>query len=343
MPAYNQLTVTLYYHMQGLVPAPYVTMQQYLNYLPQSVYPFIWSDYAELQALASHDYSFSERAFIELILHNQECACAHPAYTEEDAKTLWQQLITHCCGRSDLYAGHYPFVIDEKRTTLTLELVKFHPKQRLYLGMVIAASLRHLPPKWHDRISLDFAQTCHQLFINLMPEGTTIQRLPASLQQFPPYEQIEYIANMVRGKVLSQQADYQDPSINLPSCAPSEPAIKPGIVDLLAWHPMGDTRDGIPVAIGRCDCISENWTSSQQILLNLNTQIYARHPWATYHFSPIDLYTPEKDWALKNQLGRVILLDRLRILNLAEEYFIYNDVPDIDHIEWLHERLQDQV
>ncbi|CAK7010514.1 hypothetical protein [Saezia sanguinis] len=317
-------------------------MNKYLNTLPYSNYPFIWADYVELQTLACENKVFTHNDFTSLLLQNQECACAHPPITQDDANTLWQQLIEHCYQRMSLYAGHYPFIVEQDRSSIKLNFVLTHPKQRLYLGTVLAANMRHLSPEWRDRITQDFAETCHQLFINLMPVGTKIQFLMPSPDQFPPHEQIQYMARMTRGKALCNPQDFSTHEIPLSSGTPAS-ASKAGIVDMMAWHPMGDERDGIPVAIGRCDCASEHWYSNQQTLLNLNTQLYTRHPWANYHFSPIDLYTAEKGWALNNQIGRVILLDRYRILTLAEEYFIYNDVPDLEHIDYLHQRLHDQA
>ena len=311
-------------------------MLKHLKTLPVSRHAFIWSDYIELLTLASEAKAFSKKEFVSLLSKEHECNCEHPLYTEEDAHVLWKSLIIHCENRCNFFCGHYPYKVDSAHEHITLNLVLTHPKQRLYLGTLIASCMHHLPDLWHDQIAQDFAQVCHQLFINLMPQGTQIQRLPASHNQFPAHEQIQYMARMVRGRVLCQGQDFdQSSDVALPSASQDAPKALSGIVDMLAWHPMGDERDGIPVAIARCDCDSTNWLGNQQTLLNLETQFYTRHPWASYHFCPIDLYSARKDWALKHQLGRVILLDRYRILNLAEEYFIYNDVPDIDHIEHL--------
>lgn len=303
-----------------------------LSMLPSSCYPFIWSDFIELQTLAKADKCFSEEEFIALLLSDQACT-----YTHTDAKALWGQLIEHCENRVIIYSGHYPFAVNGDRTVIALKLVLTHPKQRLYLGMLIAASRLNVPLQWHDQLTHDFADVCYQLFNNLMPTGTQIQRLPASTQQFPPYEQIQYMARMTRGRVLCEPQDF-DLQCVPQSCAQSEtsPAALSGVVDMLAWHSMGDERDGIPVSIARCACDGDYLMSTQHTLLNLATQFYMRHPWSSYLFSPLDLYTVKKDWALKHQLGRVILLDRYRILNLAEEFFIYNDVPDIDHIDLLY-------
>lgn len=294
--------------------------------LPKYPYIFLWSDFVEFYAMTQPMQSCSKTDFIGRIC--EETTEGH-GYSRDEAHILWDHLIQHCKHRAQTLRKQYPFTVDDGLEQICMTFVKTHPQHRLYLGLLMCACRHHVPLEWHDEMTQDFAQVCHQLFIRLMPEGVQIQRLPAMVHQFPKHEQIAYIAKTARGKVLLCADDYNNEQSTLQADRLQKSGnLKSGIVDLLAWHPMGDERDAIPVALGRCDCDSERWFNAQQTFLNLETHLYTRHPCAKYHFSPIDLYSESQDWAFKEHLGRVILIDRYRIMKLTEEYFIYEDLPD---------------
>lgn len=293
--------------------------------LPKYPYIFLWSDFVELYAMTHQMQLCSKADFIELAC---ECTDEEPHYSHDEANILWSHLVQHCKHRAQTLRKQYPFTVDDESEQICLTFVKTHPQHRLYLGLLMCACRHYVPIEWHDEMTRDFAQVCHQLFMRLMPEGVKIQRLPAMIHQFPKHEQIAYIAKTARGKVLLSANDYNENSYVLGDQTHKPRHIQSGIVDLLAWHPMGDERDAIPVALGRCDCDSERWFNAQQTFLNLETHLYTRHPCSKYHFSPIDLYSESQDWAFKEHLGRIILIDRYRIMKLVEEYFIYEDMPD---------------
>lgn len=57
------------------------------------------------------------------------------------------------------------------------------------------------------------------------------------------------------------------------------------------------------------------------------------HPWANYYFMPLDFRRSDGDWANKSDLGQAIIVDRLRLLRLAEQYGLYTKLPDMSFID----------
>lgn len=312
-------------------------MNHNFTHLPINEYPFIWSDFIELYTLTTTDGYCDERRFLELI---QNDAIGKKIYSIDNIKALWQQVLAHAQERMALYDGDYPYEVNPDQGIIRLKFVQTHPKQRLYLSMVIANSINYLSKDWHADIAEDFATTCRQIFTCLMPEGTNLEPITNKSKAPLTATQIQNLIHLACGN----SNEGQDPHLYLPetsaqaSFATNENDI-PSRLDLLAWHPIGNGNDGIPIAVAQFNCDMNDWQQEQKNLQALNEQAYTQHvPWATYHFSPIDLYTAKRDWKVPHLQKRIILLDRYRILTLAEKFFIYNDVPDIDHIEMLYQQ-----
>lgn len=308
-------------------------MSNFFEHLPINKYPFIWSDFIELYVLSIPGGHCDEKQFLKLI---DTLGTEKPKSPE----TLWLQLLGHCSERMKLYSGYYPFDVSLEEKSITLKLIRTHPKQRLYLSMAIAASINYLPKDWNLSIAQDFSITCRQIFSCLMPEGTNLEHITTASTSSLTTEQIQSLVHLACGEIT----DKNDKRLAFLEKSAQSFSAKNDIaptsqIDVLAWHPIGDGHDGIPIAVARFDYSVESW---QNGLPSLEGQIYAQHaPWAAYHFSPIDLYTAKQDWGTPTQpLGRMILLDRYRILTLAEEFFIYNDIPEIEHIERLYQHIK---
>ena len=107
-----------------------------------------------------------------------------------------------------------------------------------------------------------------------------------------------------------------------------------GGLDLIAWHPMTDDRDGIPIAFAQCGCSKDGWDSKQfdASPARHRNRLPTRHPWANYYFLPVDFRRADGDWAHKSDLAEAIFVDRLRLLGLAQAYDLYAELPEMPFI-----------
>jgi len=108
-----------------------------------------------------------------------------------------------------------------------------------------------------------------------------------------------------------------------------------GGIDLIAWHPMADSREGMPIAFAQCGCSRDDWRFKQ---LEASPNKHYRHlpvmhSWATYYFLPLDLREPDGDWAYKSDIGQAIIVDRLRLVRLVEQYGIHPLLPAMPFVD----------
>ena len=108
-----------------------------------------------------------------------------------------------------------------------------------------------------------------------------------------------------------------------------------GGLDLVAWHPLGDERTGIPVALAQCGCVADEWTMKtlEASPARLGANLRSPSPWMTYYFMPHDLiYNSGEtiDWQRGSELTGSIVIDRLRFMRLAKMYEL------IDKVEVMH-------
>ncbi len=296
-------------------------MLQHIDVIPYGTDAFFWSDFAELRAIIHPDKCFSRGDLSRLIEQNSERDNAN------DCEKQWRSLIDFCGIRIQTFAGGYPFNISDDEDTLELDFSDT-PAQRLYLGMLIAASMRYLKNTRKGEIARIFEQTCFQIFSKLMPEGAEIRATWASGGLEAPYtghlyEKMVAVAKDIRGFPNIKPTHFKENNSG------------DGGIDLIAWHPMGDERNGIPISFAQCGCSRNDWTFKQAEAAPFShgTKFNVRHDWATYYFMPIDLREFDGEWAYESKIGKVIIVDRLRMLSLATQYSIHGALPAFDYVD----------
>ncbi|UCV09415.1 hypothetical protein [Dechloromonas denitrificans] len=288
---------------------------------PNGTDVFFWSDFAELRALTHADKCFSRGDLAQVARIGTP---AEPLNHEE----RWRSLIDFCGIRRREFGVHYPFSVSADNDTLELSLDNNSPGQRLYLGLLIAASLRHVPKTRMGGIARNFEKTCFSVFSRLVPKYSEIRATWANGGSEAPYtghlyEKMIAIAKDIRGNPDIHPSDFK---INNTG---------DGGIDLIAWHSMGDTRPGIPIAFAQCGCSRDDWTFKQaeaSPFLHRN-HFRVMHDWATYYFMPLDLRESDGHWAYKSKIGQAILVDRLRLVRLVDQYSLYEDLPDFPCVE----------
>jgi hypothetical protein len=57
------------------------------------------------------------------------------------------------------------------------------------------------------------------------------------------------------------------------------------------------------------------------------------HPWATYYFMPLDLRHSDGGWAYESDIGKAIIVDRLRLMRLASQYKLHDQLPPMVFVD----------
>lgn len=295
-------------------------MLQNIDVLPDGTDAFFWSDFAEFRAIIHPDKCFSRGDLSRLAEQNS---------TKEknfDAEDRWRSLINFCGIRRHEFKTHYPFKVSKDGDTLALDFDD-SKAQRLYLGLLIASLLRHINNTRKNGIARAFEEACFQVFSSLMPDGSEVRATWAgggleATYHGQLYEKMIAIANDIRGEHNIKPRHFKENNHG------------DGGIDLIAWHPMGDERNGIPISFAQCGCSRNDWTFKQSEASPFlhGPKFNVRHDWATYYFMPLDLREFDGDWAYESKIGKVIVVDRLRMARLAAQYDIYDQMPSFDFV-----------
>jgi len=288
---------------------------------PRTADLFLWCDFFELRALVHPDRCFSRGDLVNLENRSRDHGSSF------DAELKWKNIIDFAGVRKLEFKENYPFLISEDKNTLILEN-DGTAAHGLYLGLLLSASMRHLPNKWRGEIARVFEKTCFSVFKSLMPMGSEVRATWAGGGKEAPYkgslyEKMNQVAEDIRCTANFKCSDYK-PNNN-----------GDGGIDLIAWHGMADEREGIPISFAQCGCSREDWTFKQAEASWYMHQrkLPVMHPWANYYFLPLDLREVDGEWAYKSKIGPAIIVDRLRIMRLSKQYDLYATLPPMTFVD----------
>lgn len=296
-------------------------MLENTDVLPDGTDAFFWSDYAEFRAIIHPDKCFSRGDMKRLTAENKR------SDRVINAEDRWRSLIDFCGIRCREFNDDYPFEISPDQDTLSLRPADT-PAKRFYLALLIASLLRQVKNTHKNSIARAFEEACLPVFACLMPTGSEIRATWAGGGAIAPYkghlyEKMIAVAHDIRGYPNIKPRDFKENNTG------------DGGIDLIAWHPMGDLRNGIPIAFAQCGCSRNDWTFKQAEAspFQHGRKFNVWHDWATYYFMPLDLREFDGGWAYESKIGRVIMVDRLRMTRLAKQYSLYPQLPKFDFVD----------
>lgn len=289
---------------------------------PKGTDPFIWTDFAELRSLVHPDRCFSRGDLSGIERRNRDLGGGFKL------EERWREIANFSNMRKKEFELFYPFSLTDDADTIIFSFNET-PAQQIYLGLLIASCMRNIRNARKAEVARVFEETCFQLFSKLMPLGSEVRATWANGGVEAPYigtlyEKMIAIAKDLRCKPNFQYRDFKEKDSG------------DGGIDLIAWHPMADNREGIPIAFAQCGCSKDDWRFKQL------EASYSKHrrklpvmsPWSTYYFLPLDLRESDGDWAYKDDIGsEAIIVDRLRLVRLVEQYGLYKDLPAMPYIQ----------
>lgn len=291
-----------------------------LDIPPRSKNSYEWADFSELRAIAHPDHCFSRGDLDGIAKRGKDTGRGF------DSESQWRDIINTIGNRAVAFAGSYPFKLSDDNDSIFLEEPDNEPKY-LYLGLVVAACMRNVLSSAQGQVARAFEEVSLKVFSRLMPIGSEIRATwagggPTAVYTGTLYEKMVKIAKDVRCTANFAEADFNAHDAG------------DGGVDLIAWHPMTDDRDGIPIAFAQCGCSKDGWDYKQfdASPARHRNRLPVRHPWANYYFMPVDFRRSDGDWAHKSDLAEAIFVDRLRLLGLAHAYNLYAELPEMPFI-----------
>ncbi len=324
---------------------------QNLETLPRLKQTHQWADYIELLALTSEDKSCSHGYLQNTEGENEELACdmddvdfdeemppsefdsnfdkenMHYSDRDEKLNRRWSDIKTCLHSRQLRFSDAWPFEL--KDDVLYSKIDSNNALHRLYIALLLSSALRYIIKTRHDDITASLEEIGYRIFCHLMPTTPKMwivkpfgahQRI-ANGYQGTLFNKITHLAVDLNAKLTAEKSEFDLRDTG------------DGGLDVVAWHSMGvdDKLGYIPVAFAQCGCSLEDIPHKQYEAhpINWDTKVFVQHPAACYYFAPHDLRKNSGHWDV--HLGRVIMLDRMRILHLAKMY----ELP-AKHVDWSH-------
>jgi hypothetical protein len=292
-----------------------------LDQPPQGADGTFWADFAEIRAFVHPDRCFTSGDLSGVAQRAKDMGRGF------ESAARWRDILNYVNIRISAFGAAYPFSISVDQDTVSVNFDD-SPAQRLYLALLLASSMRTLEKGRRGAVARVFEEVSFAVFSKLLPHGSQIRATWAGPGRPAPYqgtlfEKLKLLANDLRCTANFVEADFN----------PNDTG--DGGMDIVAWHPMSDLRSGIPIAVAQCGCSRDDWEYKQLEAhpVKHSQRLPVMHPWANYYFMPLDFRRADGDWANKSDLSEVIIVDRLRILGLAEQLAAIDEMPAFPYVD----------
>lgn len=292
-------------------------MFQELDSPPGNSDSFFWTDFIELNAIGSQDNCFSRGDLIGVAQRGKDRGINF------DPAIKWREVLDFVQNRIACFGTSYPFEVSADNDTLHY-VGSDSDEHVCYSNLLIASGMRHLTPTQRIPVARFFEEICYFVFSKLMPSGSEVRATWAGggtgvVYKGTLFEKMKSVASDIRCTANFSSHDFKERDRG------------DGGIDLIAWHPMFDDREGLPIAFAQCGCSKEDWKFKQ---LEASPHKHIRnlpvmHPWSTFYFMPLDLRRTDGDWAYKSDIGEAIIVDRLRLLKISATHSLFKSFPPL--------------
>jgi hypothetical protein len=290
-----------------------------LDVPPKSADPLFWTDFAELKAVIHPDRCFSRGDLTSLLRRNRDTSVDRSGNDE----TRWRDIVTFASTRVSTFGNDYPFHISEDQDTLILH-ENLSDGQGGYLKLLLSSLMRHIPNPHRGELARFFESVSLEVFSQLMPPGSEVHPNwanggDAARYRGTLFQKMQAVAEDIRCNPNFEERDFKANDTG------------DGGIDIVAWHPMADEREGMPIAFAQCGCSKEDWKFKQleASYFKHSRNLPVMHPWGCYYFMPLDLRHADGQWAYKSDIGPAVIVDRLRILRLSSQHGLLANWPGL--------------
>jgi len=284
----------------------------------------IWTDYCELQCLISDGKKIDQDQLSSIAIKSydfSEFSTIREKNKKEKMTTILSDVYAHVDQRHQLLGDKYPFEIDADGQ-LSLKTDELSERNLLYILLLCASNLRYM--KVVNSLTSDFEVICLLYMRKLFP--SMIFKLFGS-SNINTYLRDEDVINdaKLKDRIVSLAKFISVNCYENTVSALSSNNVGDGGLDLVGVRSMGDERKAIPVFFGQCACSPDQWVDKQQSISDIYWSKYLS-TWETsfqrYIFIPIWYMNSDKQFEDELKVSGCVVVDRLRLLNFADENFI---------------------
>lgn len=276
----------------------------------------LWADYIELRCLTHPDHYFSldgaEEALHEADDYSADSDEQHLTASSDGLDRLeakWAECEQIIQRRVERLGSAYPFSLATGYRGIEVATTEDNSLRQWYRFLLLSSSLQYVSA--HNALTSAFERASHAVFSHLHPRGTEVHGFWPGAHHYPEGkpERLKKLAEDLRGSAV------------FPDSAFNEGDRGDGGIDLIAWHPLGDQRNRIPISIAQCGCSVEDWKTKPLSVTpaNLNSKIFIPTAYWQFYFMPLDISGHNTEsWANgTGDLPSVIVIDRTRFIGMV--------------------------
>ena len=286
----------------------------------------VWTDYCELLCLSEDNNCIDRDQMSSIVIKSDDFANAGERaqrMRKDKLSTKFQDVYTHVLLRKQVLGDNYPFDINED-DQLYLKPGELTCQEKLYIFLLYASNLEYM--KSIHELTSDFEVVCLMYMRKLFP--SMVFKLFGSSNSNTKLQTDDVINDVKLSDRIINLSKFTTVSLDPEGLS----KIKKhnhgdGGLDLVGVRLMGDDRKSIPVIFGQCACSYDQWAAKQLSISDSKWKKYLR-TWETsiqtYIFIPIWNMDSEKGFENDLELTHCVLVDRQRILYLADDSLVQN-------------------
>ena len=286
----------------------------------------VWTDYCELLCLSEDNKQIDRDQLSSIVIKSDDFANASERaqkMRKDKLSIKFRDVYTHVLLRKQLMGDVYPFDINED-DQLCLRVEELAGQNKLYIFLLYASNLEYMQSV-HELTS-DFEVVCLMYMRKLFP--SMVFKLFGSSNGNTKLNADDVINDVKLSDRIINLSKFITVSLDPEGLSKiSQRNHGDGGLDLVGVRLMGDNRKSIPVIFGQCACSYDQWSAKQQSISDRQWEKYLR-TWETsiqtYIFIPIWNINSEKQFENDLELSHCILVDRQRILHLADDSIVQN-------------------
>ena len=240
-----------------------------------------------------------------------------PAEADDSISLRIDDLFAHLLYRQVVFGEFYPFELNTSGNNL-IKKEEVTGEQKLYLFLLLASSFRYLEGSDRNTLATDFELLCREALKAYLPDKAEVHVFGTSAKNttLPRY------TGTLWDKINRLAADlYEGVKVKETSVSPNNTGDEG--LDLVAWIPIGDEREGMLIVFGQCAC-TDKWVSKQNSsgAVEWRQKMSFKVEPSNFVFIPFFFRRTDGSWHEAHKISS-ILIDRLRLIRLLKEKFSF--------------------
>ncbi|WP_321346560.1 hypothetical protein [Halopseudomonas oceani] len=276
------------------------------------------ADFVELLCLITVDRSCSRESIVDHVRDLGKKDSDYQLWTGDVLDDCFAQLEW----RKEAFGDKYPFSIDCGGKVIT-GAEDLSADQKAYVFFLLCANLPFIDASY-NLLTDPFERASYFAMKSIFPESAHVVAFGKNETDYTgaKWERLNQLAGHIGGEGMCDEGTFRGRDSG------------DGGIDLAAWLSLDDyERKNVPSALGQCACSRKNWSAKQSEISGdrLNECIHPSHPWMQLIFIPHCFRDNRGRWAVRGQLSRTIIFDRLRVIKAVsvEEHWEHIAPPEL--------------